>query len=89
MAPGPHETQLMFNQLQYMRHLQHERALLRVNGVVDKCFDECITDFAVTRHVSPTETACLSVCSRKYLLFQQRVGDAFTEALANGGGAPS
>ena len=88
-APPPHETQLMFNQLAYMQHLQHERALRRVNGVVDKCFDECVTDFMVTRHLSPAEGACLDTCSRKYLLFQAHVGDAFTQALAGGGGAPS
>lgn len=79
--PAPPRTTLGL-QLQYMQSVQQRRALLRVNGLVDTCFDACITDFSLTRQLGSGETECMRSCAAKYLALSEIVGQSFVAVLA-------
>mmetsp|Transcript_58775 Transcript_58775/g.131015 ORF Transcript_58775/g.131015 Transcript_58775/m.131015 type:complete len:92 (-) Transcript_58775:472-747(-) len=80
--PSPSLPSGMVEQLGHMQTLQKQRALQRVNGVSDTCFNECVTDFSLTRNLGSQETACVQACVQKYLEFSNRVGQAFLTELA-------
>ena len=65
-----------------MQQLQQQRSLRRVNELANTCFDECITDFSVTRQLGSGERDCLHACTQKYLAFTALVGQSFLESLA-------
>lgn len=66
-----------------MQLMQRERALLRANSMVDRCFDLCVTDFALTKSLRVGEQECLSTCVQKYLLLSSKVGSSFNDVLRN------
>ena len=69
------------------------------NGLVERCFSECVSGFRSKALTNPEEK-CVSTCAEKYLKHSGRVGQRFGElsmqeqaaqAQAQGGvaGAPS
>ena len=64
-----------------MRSLQHERAIARVNKLVDRCFDECVDDFGLTRQLRSQEETCLSACAQKFVALSAQVGHTFATVM--------
>ncbi len=62
-------------QLSEMQRLQQLRALRSVNELADRCFDLCVTDFAVTKTLRSSESDCLDKCVAKFLIMSQRAGE--------------
>ena len=75
------KAQSVQQHLMGLQHAQQQRALLRINAVADSCFRECITDFALTKHLRPTEEQCLQFCVDKYVLLLRTGGLAYASTL--------
>ena len=65
--------------LDAMRRLQDERALPWVNSLVDRCFEACVTDMALTRQLRSSEAECVSACTGKFVAVSTMIGERFTE----------
>ncbi len=81
-AASPAES-VAHAQLFAMQHMNRERSLLLVNGIVDRCFDGCIDDFSITKSLRAEEERCIRACTQKYLLFSAAVGNAFSRSLTD------
>ena len=60
--------------------MQQLRGLKVLNEMADRCFDVCINDFGMTRHLGSSETECLDKCVQKYLDLSLRSGQGFAKA---------
>ena len=67
-------------QLSAMQRLQQLRALRSVNELADRCFDLCVTDFAVTKTLRSSESDCLDKCVAKFLIMSQHAGENYAAA---------
>ena len=50
----------------------------RYNKIVGTCYCECVDSFH-SKALTNTESACLTTCVEKYMMFQKRVGQRFAE----------
>ncbi|KAL1921824.1 uncharacterized protein VTP21DRAFT_10466 [Calcarisporiella thermophila] len=73
-----------FNQAEQMRLQQlieqkQMRDFMRLyTGLVERCFNDCVSDFNSTA-LSAKEETCISLCSDKFLKHSERVGQRFAE----------
>ncbi|KAF8819959.1 putative mitochondrial import inner membrane translocase subunit TIM9 [Cardiosporidium cionae] len=58
--------------------LQIEDSMNTYNGLVERCFSECIFHFR-GKNLDDSEKTCIDRCVEKYLSFSQRVGQRFAE----------
>ncbi|KAF8822411.1 putative mitochondrial import inner membrane translocase subunit TIM9 [Cardiosporidium cionae] len=58
--------------------LQIEDSMNTYNGLVERCFSECISHFR-GKNLDDSEKSCIDKCVEKYLNFSQRVGLRFAE----------
>lgn len=71
-----------------LNSMQMMESIQTYNGLVDRCFNECISTFR-SKALDNAETECLKKCVVKSMEFSQRVGRRFGEknsASMNGGG---
>ncbi|CBZ53489.1 putative tim10/DDP zinc finger domain-containing protein [Neospora caninum Liverpool] len=61
-----------------LNHLHIKDTMDTYNSVVERCFNECITQFRA-KDLDDTEQQCVRRCVRKFMLFSQRVGLRFAE----------
>lgn len=61
-----------------LEQLQMQDSLQTFNGIVERCFSECINSF-ISKRLSETETKCVESCVHKFLNYSQRVGQRFAE----------
>ena len=69
-------------QLEHMQRSQQDRVLLLVNGLVDRCFDNCVTDFGLSKRLADSEADCMRTCVQKFLILSERAGSTFNEILS-------
>ena len=62
-----------------MKAIEQKKALIRINECVDRCFNECIEDFGITRQLRPREEQCIHNCTFKFLEMSTIVGQVFAE----------
>lgn len=74
-STAPRRDLTIDEQLSEMQRLQQLRALRSVNELADRCFDLCVTDFAVTKTLRSSESDCLDKCVAKFLIMSQRAGE--------------
>ena len=61
-----------------LNELQVTEMMNTYNGMVDRCFSECVTSFR-TKNLDDQETDCAKRCVQKSMAFQTRVGARFAE----------
>lgn len=61
-----------------LNRLQIKDSMDTYNSVVERCFNECITQFRA-KDLDESEQQCVRRCVRKFMLFSQRVGLRFAE----------
>ncbi|PHJ21177.1 mitochondrial import inner membrane translocase subunit [Cystoisospora suis] len=61
-----------------LNRLQIKDSMDTYNSVVERCFNECITQFRA-KDLDDSEQKCVRRCVRKFMLFSQRVGVRFAE----------
>ena len=69
-----------------LNSMQMMESIQTYNGLVDRCFNECVSTFRA-KALDSTETDCLKKCVAKSMEYSQRVGRRFGEknaAAANG-----
>ena len=76
-STAPRRDLTIDEQLSEMQRLQQLRALRSVNELADRCFDLCVTDFAVTKTLRSSESDCLDKCVAKFLIMSQRAGENY------------
>ncbi|KAL3932965.1 MAG: hypothetical protein SGPRY_000489 [Prymnesium sp.] len=81
MASEPSLAAGMVANLMMMQAMQEQRSLTRLNQLADTCFDQCVTDFSLTRQLGSSEQGCLQSCTEKYLAFSVLAGDSFLSTL--------
>ena len=64
--------------MQKLNELQVTEMMNTYNGMVDRCFGECITSFR-SKNLDEQETDCAKRCVQKSMAFQTRVGARFAE----------
>lgn len=63
---------------QEINAMQVMESLSTYNGLVERCFGECVSHFRA-KTVDEVETDCVKRCVTKYMQFSQRVGMRFAE----------
>lgn len=58
--------------------LQMQDSMNTFNGLVERCFGECIVNFRA-KDLDKTEKECVQNCVQKFMNFSQRVGQRFAE----------
>lgn len=58
--------------------LQMKDSMDTFNGLVQRCFDECVIHFSA-KELDQTEKNCVQNCVHKFMNFSQRVGQRFAE----------
>ena len=58
--------------------MQVQESLNTYNGLVERCFGECISHFR-SKALDEMETDCVKRCVGKYMQFSQRIGMRFAE----------
>mmetsp|Transcript_13546 Transcript_13546/g.13347 ORF Transcript_13546/g.13347 Transcript_13546/m.13347 type:complete len:107 (-) Transcript_13546:86-406(-) len=61
-----------------MQDMQVNESLQTYNGLVERCFNECIQNFRAKK-LDFQETDCIKRCVGKYMTYSQRVGTRFAE----------
>jgi import inner membrane translocase subunit TIM9 len=69
------EKQAMLMKLEEM---QLKDTLRMFNGLVERCFCECVVSFR-SKALTATEEKCVSTCAEKYMKHSGRVGQRFGE----------
>lgn len=67
-----------------LNSMQMMESIQTYNGLVDRCFNECISTFR-SKALDNAETDCLKKCVVKSMEFSQRVGRRFGEKNAAAG----
>eukprot|EP00918_Siedleckia_nematoides_P078884 GHVU01172705.1.p2 GENE.GHVU01172705.1~~GHVU01172705.1.p2 ORF type:complete len:155 (+),score=15.81 GHVU01172705.1:758-1222(+) len=67
-----------------LNELQIQDTMESYNGLVTRCFDECITHFRA-KTLDSGEEACVERCVKKFMTFSQRAGMRFGELSASKG----
>lgn len=55
--------------------IQQRRALLMVNELASRCFEQCVEDMAFTKGLRSGESQCVDNCAKKYLQFSMIAGE--------------
>ena len=63
---------------QEINAMQVMESLNTYNGLVERCFGECVTHFRA-KTLDDVENDCIKRCVTKYMQFSQRVGMRFAE----------
>jgi|TARA_B100000524_G_scaffold26068_1_gene13072 import inner membrane translocase subunit TIM9 len=61
-----------------LEELQLKDTLRMFNGLVERCFSECINSFR-SKALSEPEDKCINMCAGKFLKHSGRVGQRFGE----------
>ena len=61
-----------------LNSMQMTESIQTYNGLVDRCFNECVTSFR-TKALDTTESECIKKCVAKAMEFSNRVGRRFGE----------
>ncbi|CEM00005.1 unnamed protein product [Vitrella brassicaformis CCMP3155] len=61
-----------------LNDMQMQDSLNTYNGLVERCFNECITHFRA-KDLEKAETGCIERCVTKFMAFSQRIGTRFQE----------
>ena len=61
-----------------LEEMQVKDMLRMFNGLVERCFSECVSSFRSKALTGPEET-CVNACAEKYLKHSARVGLRFGE----------
>ncbi|EOD06038.1 mitochondrial import inner membrane translocase Tim10 [Emiliania huxleyi CCMP1516] len=67
--------------LERLEEMQLKDTLRMFNGLVERCFSECVTGFRSKALTAPEEK-CVTTCANKYLKHSGRVGQRFGELSA-------
>jgi len=63
---------------QEINGMQVMESLTTYNGLVERCFGECVTHFRA-KNLDEVENDCVKRCVTKFMQFSQRVGMRFAE----------
>lgn len=58
--------------------LQMQDSMNTFNGLVQRCFDECVVSFR-SKDLDKSERECVQNCVDKFMKFSQRIGQRFAE----------
>jgi len=64
--------------VQKLNELQVQDSMNTYNGLVERCFNECVTHFKA-KDLDASEKACVERCVQKFMAFSQRIGARFAE----------
>ncbi|GIX62896.1 mitochondrial import inner membrane translocase subunit [Babesia caballi] len=64
--------------LDHLTELQYRDTVETYNGMVDRCFNECVSSFR-SKDLDKRETKCIESCVQVFFEFSQRVGQRFNE----------
>mmetsp|Transcript_47841 Transcript_47841/g.108453 ORF Transcript_47841/g.108453 Transcript_47841/m.108453 type:complete len:99 (-) Transcript_47841:82-378(-) len=64
--------------LAQLNDMQMAESMNTYNGLVERCFNECITNFR-TKSLESTEEQCVKRCVQKFMSYTQRVALRFQE----------
>lgn len=64
--------------MQKLDELSMQDSVDMFNGLVQRCFDECIKTFR-SKDLDSSEKSCVENCVMKFMTFSQRVGQRFAE----------
>mmetsp|Transcript_76483 Transcript_76483/g.127448 ORF Transcript_76483/g.127448 Transcript_76483/m.127448 type:complete len:99 (-) Transcript_76483:408-704(-) len=64
--------------LEKLEEMQVKDTLRMFNGLVERCFSECINGFR-SKILSDPEDKCITTCANKFLKHSARVGQRFGE----------
>merc|ERR1712093_282916 len=76
--------------LAQLNEMQVQESMNTYNGLVERCFNECVTGFR-SKSLEASEKECVEHCVGKFMQFSQRVAQRFQEKnmqLQNAQGAP-
>jgi import inner membrane translocase subunit TIM9 len=80
LESGSEEEKTAF--LAVLNEMQLEDSQRLYNGLSERCFTKCVTDFKARELVSKEKT-CITSCATKYLNVMQRCGIRFNEENQN------
>ena len=64
--------------LQKLEEMQMKDTLRMFNGLVERCFNECVVSFR-SKVLTGPEEKCVCTCAEKYMKHSGRVGQRFGE----------
>ncbi|EKX73888.1 mitochondrial import inner membrane translocase subunit, putative [Theileria equi strain WA] len=67
--------------LERLNQIQYQDTMDTYNGLVERCFNECVTGFR-SKDLDKKETQCVESCVKLFFEFSQRVGMRFGEKQA-------
>eukprot|EP00529_Nitzschia_sp_RCC80_P034576 CAMPEP_0113460168 /NCGR_PEP_ID=MMETSP0014_2-20120614/10842_1 /TAXON_ID=2857 /ORGANISM="Nitzschia sp." /LENGTH=98 /DNA_ID=CAMNT_0000351801 /DNA_START=90 /DNA_END=386 /DNA_ORIENTATION=- /assembly_acc=CAM_ASM_000159 len=70
-----------YQQQEFMKHLEQMQlkdSLTMYNGLVERCFEGCVTSFR-SKTLDKSEITCMEHCAGRYIKMTQRVGLRFAE----------
>ena len=68
--------------MQMLEDIQMRDSLRMFNGIVERCFSECVTGFR-SKTMGEQEEKCVTTCAQKFLKYSARVGQRFGELTVN------
>ena len=64
--------------LAQLNDMQMAESMNTYNGLVERCFNECVTSFR-TKSIDASEEQCVKRCVTKFMTFSQRIAVRFQE----------
>lgn len=64
--------------LAVMNEMQVEESMNTYNNLVERCFNECITNFR-SKNLEQSEISCTQRCVQKFMAYSQRVAQRFQD----------
>ena len=64
--------------MEKLEELQMQDSMDTFNGLVQRCFNQCVTSFRA-KDLDQEESNCIKTCVSKYINFSQRIGQRFVE----------
>jgi len=64
--------------LEKLEEMQMKDTMRMFNGLVERCFSECVNGFR-SKSLSGPEDKCITTCANKFLKHSGRVGQRFGE----------
>ena len=74
--------------LMKLEEMQMKDTLRMFNGLVERCFGECVNSFR-SKALSGPEEKCINTCAEKFVKHTGRVGQRFGELTSQSGQAQS
>ncbi|KAI8875128.1 chaperone [Backusella circina FSU 941] len=65
-----------------IEHKQMRDFMRLYSSLVQRCFDDCITDFS-SKSLNGGEASCVNMCADKFFKHAERVGTKFAELSQN------